>query len=118
MSKLKEEQYYGNTEYKLKFTNMNVSKIERYATQLKFRLIEGKGTAYYYIGVADDGQIVGIDEKKVEFHLETMYQIANSIKGRIESIKILPVKDKSEKFIFIKIVAEFNIDDIPYIMCI
>ena len=79
MSKLIAEQYCGNTEYKLKFAEMTKNKIEKYATQLKFRLIEGKGIAYYYIiGVSDSGYIIGIPDKNIDEHINIMKKIAST----------------------------------------
>jgi len=112
MSKLKEEQYYGNTEYKVRFVDITPKKIEKYATQLKFRLIEGRGHAFYYIGVSDDGNIVGVDVDKIDFHIETMNKIAKAVESQIDNYKILPIKNKPEKFIYFKIISRFSFDDI------
>ena len=51
----------GNKEYKLKITNKSDDRIEQLASQLKWRLHEGQGIAEYFIGVADDGTIHGIN---------------------------------------------------------
>ena len=37
------ESYWGNIEYKQGFMHMTPKKIKKYATQLKFRVIEGNG---------------------------------------------------------------------------
>ena len=49
----------GNIEYKLKLDNRN--KIEKLATQMNWRLIEGynmynKHEAIYYLGITNDGK--------------------------------------------------------------
>ena len=40
-------------------------------TQLKWRLLEGNGQAYYELGVADSGQLVGLPRVDLERTLET-----------------------------------------------
>ena len=49
------EDYDGNIEYKLFFDIRNKTKVEKYTTQLNFRINEGHGTALYIIGIFDDG---------------------------------------------------------------
>ena len=53
----------GNKEYKLKITTDDNDRIEQLASQMKWRINEGKGTAEYYIGVADNGTIKGINNE-------------------------------------------------------
>lgn len=115
MSKLKKEEYYGNTEYKIFFANMTRDKIEKYATQLKFRLIDGKGTALYFIGVSDDGHIIGLERSTIKYHIDTMTKIAETVNSKIVNIDINPVKDTNKQFLIIKIQANFNLDDIFFI---
>jgi len=45
------EDDYGNIEYKLKLVKPTQDRIEHLATQMKFRVKEGRGEAYYRIGV-------------------------------------------------------------------
>ena len=45
MHKLDSEKYYGNIEYKQELSNMDHNKIQKYASQMKFRLQEGNGHA-------------------------------------------------------------------------
>lgn len=112
MSKLKKEDFYGNTEYKLFFTNMTPDKIEKYATQLKFRLIDGKGSALYLIGVSDDGHIIGLDNATINYHIDTMKKIAETVNSTVVNIDKNPVKDTNKQFLIIKIQANFDLDDI------
>ena len=55
------EDDYGNTEYKLKLCDLTMYKIDKRTTQMRFRLTEGRGTAYYELGVHDNGELIGID---------------------------------------------------------
>jgi GTPase len=45
----------------LSFTNPKHDRISHLSTQMKFRLREGNGEAFYYIGVKDDGYPQGIN---------------------------------------------------------
>lgn len=62
----------GNKEYKRRIMfDKNISKmIEKRRTQMLYRLYEGYGTAYYFIGVEDDGNPQGIciQELSTTFH--------------------------------------------------
>jgi len=51
---------YGNTEYKLKFDNPTLNRIDHLTTQMIWRLNEGFGHAIYRIGVEDNGVVLGI----------------------------------------------------------
>lgn len=48
------EEYYGNKEYKL---FINIKKKERILSQFFFRMREGYGKSYYFIGVTDNGSL-------------------------------------------------------------
>jgi GTPase len=69
------EEYYGNIEYKLFFNYdkdnplLTQFRIEKYITQLNFRINEGNGLAIYVIGVKDNGFVIGLDNIKI---METM----------------------------------------------
>lgn len=45
-------------------------------TQLRFRLGEGAGECFYYIGVHDDGNLVGLPESDLAASLETLHAMA------------------------------------------
>jgi hypothetical protein len=47
---LEPEAEEGNVEFKLMLTDTSPSRYEQLVTQMKFRLEEGKGEAFYYIG--------------------------------------------------------------------
>ena len=48
---LPEENDEGDTEYKLKLCGVDTNKIVRRATQMKYRLSQGNGKAFYEVGV-------------------------------------------------------------------
>ena len=54
------EEDYGNIEYKLKLIKPSEDRLSHLATQMKFRIGEGSGEAYYRVGVEDDGKATGL----------------------------------------------------------
>lgn len=54
------EMEYGNIEYKWKLHFPNEKEFQKRKTQMAFRVEEGEGVAFYFIGVMDTGIPVGI----------------------------------------------------------
>ena len=73
----------GNTEYKLRLTDLDEEKISKRATQLKFRVNEGTGEAFYYIGVQDDGTLLGINEEQYQESCLNLHKIAALVDCRV-----------------------------------
>ena len=73
----------GNTEYKLRLTDLDDEKISKRATQLKFRVNEGSGEAFYYIGVQDDGTLLGINEEQYQESCLNLNKIAERVNCRV-----------------------------------
>ncbi len=48
-------------------------------TQLKFRLGEGNGECFYYLGVHDDGNLVGLPEGDLASSLDTLHAMAAEV---------------------------------------
>ncbi|MFZ8855389.1 MAG: hypothetical protein ACO2OQ_04420 [Thermofilaceae archaeon] len=61
--KLPRESEEGNIEYKSTLRGADRERVERLATQMKYRLFEGGGEAIYVLGVDDEGNIVGLSEE-------------------------------------------------------
>lgn len=84
---LPKESYDGNVEYKLKLTdNYEEKKYQKLATQMKYRLNEGKGKAIYIIGVCDNGNALGINYKDLIITLEKILIIVKIINAEIKKI--------------------------------
>lgn len=49
---------------------------EHLATQMKWRLQEGRGEAVYQIGVEDNGLLVGLSEADMRASLRTLHMMA------------------------------------------
>jgi GTPase len=111
--KQKREQATGNREYKIyldleKERNTEIKKtrnlpekelnylrkiklekkINKRASQLRFRLEEGHGRALYMIGVKDDGTPEGIEIDKIFKSLNFLYKMIDIINAKIKNIRI------------------------------
>jgi hypothetical protein len=89
MKDLPEERYYGNTEYKLKLCTTSQERITRLTTQMKFRLEEGSGEAFYVIGASDNGEATGLPSDEMETSLRILLKMANylNLKLTIRSVR-------------------------------
>jgi len=63
-------------------------KINKRATQLRYRLIEGKGKALYMIGVEDNGNVDGITMEKLLDSIDFLHKISYTIQAKIKNIRI------------------------------
>ena len=60
----------------------NVSKmIEKRRTQMLYRLYEGYGTAYYFIGVEDNGEPQGIGIKDLSITFQNLKKISDGLQN-------------------------------------
>lgn len=81
----------GNIEYKLKLTDISPARFARLVTQLKWRLLEGGGQAYYELGVADSGALIGLSRADLEQSLETLEMMAGEIGASVIVVKEIEV---------------------------
>ncbi|GJF00188.1 hypothetical protein PsYK624_164670 [Phanerochaete sordida] len=89
--KLAPEVEEGNVEYKLKLTDISPARFARLVTQLKWRLLEGGGQAYYELGVADSGALIGLSRADLETSLETLEMMAGEIGASVIVVKEIEV---------------------------
>ena len=114
MLKLEKEKYYGNVEYKLIIkNNINKDRFNRLSTQLKFRLIEGKGKAMYLIGVTDSGILEGISNIEMKNSVSILEKMCIEINAKIS--KIIEIKISDEKLVnIIKINSLFDVENLSF----
>ncbi|KAF9038998.1 hypothetical protein BDZ89DRAFT_1157052 [Hymenopellis radicata] len=89
--KLVPESDEGNVEYKLQLLSPSATRFARLVTQLKWRLLEGGGQAYYELGVADSGALVGLPRSELEQTLETLEMMAGEIGASVIVVKEIEV---------------------------
>ena len=98
------EYYYGNKEYKIsldlnKFKHIKKQKnniLDKRASQMLFRLIEGDGKAVYLIGVNDNGEAPGINFNEL---LISLFYICKIVKLIDANIKIIRIYNGSDGYI-------------------
>ena len=69
----------GNIEYKLQLLNPTDSRFQQLVSQMKWRLEEGEGEAFYEIGVADNGTLAGLEEYELQKSLHTLGNMAKQL---------------------------------------
>ncbi|KAF9552848.1 hypothetical protein CPC08DRAFT_698271 [Agrocybe pediades] len=89
--KLVPESDDGNVEYKLQLLNPSPARFARLVTQMKWRLLEGGGQAYYELGVADSGDLIGLPREELEQSLETLEMMAGEIGASVIVVKEVEV---------------------------
>ena len=102
------EKFYGFIEYKLKLHNITPYKLQKYTTQMRFRLIEGNGKAIYLIGVHDEGHVIGI---KKEHQLKTIINFMKLLKENNAKIKTIYNCFFNNKFFFIILIKSKKYDN-------
>lgn len=112
---LEKEQYWGNIEYKRDLISMTPFKIKKYATQLKFRIIEGSGIAVYMIGVCDNGKILGIDLNEITKCNLIILKMCNEINAVVKSKKVVEITPDKGLLIYV-LENQFAMDEIPYLL--
>jgi len=71
----------GHIEYKLKLQTSSPMRLAKLATQLKFRLVEGGGTALYELGVLDDGTLCGLPLADMKQTISTLGAMLRTLGG-------------------------------------
>ncbi|XP_029949835.1 GTP-binding protein 2-like [Salarias fasciatus] len=87
----------GNIEYKLKLVNPTQYRFEHLATQLKWRLQEGRGEAVYQIGVEDNGLLVGLTDGDMKASLRTLRRMAEKVGADITLLREREVDFDSDR---------------------
>lgn len=107
-----QENDIGCIEYKRTLTNTNDFKLEKYATQMQYRIFQNvnKHFAIYYIGIDDDGSIVGISENDIIKNLELFNKIVNIIGAEIISVFIIKMIVLNDIRLIIRIKIKKNDD--------
>lgn len=86
LNKLDCEKEYGNIEYKRELLNLDEDKINKRMTQMKYRIYEGLGEALYFIGVADDGTLLGLNNEEYTESVNNLILIASKIECNVIKI--------------------------------
>ncbi|BBD72838.1 hypothetical protein HS1genome_1227 [Sulfodiicoccus acidiphilus] len=71
---------------------MDDSRLQELATQMRFRLEEGGGEAFYILGVADSGDVVGISDDELRDTVEVLSRAAELVRARIAYTRVAEVR--------------------------
>jgi GTPase len=122
MYKMDPELDDGNIEYKLKLLDNSSQRIERLATQMRYRCDEGSGECVYNIGVEDDGTMSGITDEDYETTIECIITAAKKNNYTVTILTKIPVncnryvyevllrENNSTSYIDIKVAIAGNVD--------
>lgn len=103
---MESEKEEGNIEYKRSIIDKDERRLENLSTQMKFRVNEGNGEAFYYIGVEDDGKFTGITSDEYDKTFQNLKKIADKNKFTLKLISQRNI-DKN-KNIYEFLVREIN----------
>lgn len=84
----------GYVEYKRTISPITESKLQSYATQMLWRINENKKRfAVYFIGIDDDGSVVGLCESDLLSNIDSLIEIVKTIDGSIAGVKLIKVEN-------------------------
>jgi GTPase len=79
----------GNIEYKRYLHNLTDSRINQLAAQMNWRINEGNGVCYYYLGVCDDGTIfTDFTQERMDYTLDMIKIMIDICNAYMETIVI------------------------------
>lgn len=55
---------------------------------MAFRLTEGRGEAFYEVGVHDNGQVIGIEQEEIFETMLVLFHIATEIEATLEVCQV------------------------------
>ena len=84
----------GCVEYKRNFININSSKLNHLTAQMNWRINEGNGLCYYYLGVCDNGLLYEhFTQKEIDYSLDILKMMVEGCNSYIEYIIINRIKE-------------------------
>lgn len=108
--KFKPENDIGYIEYKRTLIDCNIIKMQKYASQMRWRISENikHQFATYYIGIDDDGSIVGLNNDEAFECVKNFVSITELIKASITEIQIINIYNSLIMKINVKIKKNIN----------
>ena len=96
----------GNQEYKLKLLDNSIEKVEKIASQMRWRTNEGNGESLYTIGIEDDGSVVGISHEDYIKSIDILTSAADKNNFSITELSKTFVND--DKYLYEVFIRENN----------
>ncbi|MEM3800153.1 MAG: GTP-binding protein [Thermoprotei archaeon] len=114
------EQNDGNIEYKLYLESPSPDRLDRLVTQMRYRLAQGGGEAFYELGVSDNGELVGLSQEEEREALNVFdrvarlagaeWRVTRRVKGRHGEVLEAHVRQKLEAAVQIVVPLLGNVD--------
>jgi len=82
----------GKIEYKLLISSKDENRLQSLATQMKYRLEEGGGEAFYIIGVSDNGEVLGLSKEQLDESVNILEKIANAVNAKVVHKRFVEIK--------------------------
>ncbi len=98
-----QENEEDNYEYKRNITNLNNRKVENYATQMNYRLMNGKGKMFYIVGIDDNGEIYGLYISDIVNSIKYLHKVSKRIGAQIENINCIYVNIMKKYILLVEI---------------
>ena len=108
MSIFSQEDYYGKIEYKRYFNIRDQERLEKYTTQMNYRINEGQGNSIYLIGINDNGSIYGLTEEEIEKNIDILLKITKLLDLNVSII--IKCRYKNKNFFICKLKSN-NFDE-------
>ncbi|KAL3662140.1 hypothetical protein V7S43_012941 [Phytophthora oleae] len=107
---LPEEVEEGNVEYKQQLLEPSPERIRQLTTQMNWRLNEGGGTAFYELGVKDNGEVLGLEQDAMLRSLGSLARMCRVVHAEMSLSWFRAGKDASRKAVRIQVarVLEHN----------
>ena len=79
----------GNIEYKRYFINVSNTRLNQLTAQMNWRINEGNGICYYYLGVCDDGSLYEkFSQEEIDYSLDIIKMMSDGCNSYIDNINI------------------------------
>jgi len=103
-----EEDESGPVEYKSVLTKVDDERLERLASQMKYRLFEGGGEAIYVLGLNDDGTVRGLSEEEEKETIKNLADAASRIGASIRILDRRTISGRSLIRVLVRLSREEN----------
>lgn len=112
----------GNIEYKWKLLDESDERIERIASQMRYRCNEGNSECIYNLGVEDDGKMTGLNKEEYEVTMKCLEKATSMNSCKLTVLTETLIEDEryvyeihirehnEDKYIDIKVAIAGNVD--------
>ncbi|CAH0478088.1 unnamed protein product [Peronospora belbahrii] len=100
---LPEELEEGNIEYKQQLLEPTYDRLRQLTTQMNWRLNEGGGTAFYEIGVKDNGEVLGLSENAILRSLGALARMCRVVHAQMSLSRFRVGRDISHRAVRVQV---------------